>query len=184
MIIDVEGNLAGPLFFVLNELIVKIIKLRKFFVERHKLLIGQIALNLLMVCLIQEMTLLDEFGEFCQSPVFKRLVGRVLPEESTVTVMYELNHSAIHHLLMQDIPSQKSNLVAVELRHGFGSQFATNRFADSVHESLYKFIHARLGSMLKLGIVYLYFDHNLQNCNFQFAKIHEIVHKPKKKSKY
>ena len=25
MIIDVEGNLAGPLFFVLNELIVKII---------------------------------------------------------------------------------------------------------------------------------------------------------------
>ena len=57
MIIDVEGNLAGPLFFVLNELIVKIIKLRKFFVERHKLLIGQIALNLLMVCLIQEMSL-------------------------------------------------------------------------------------------------------------------------------
>ena len=52
MIIDVEGNLAGPLFFVLNELIVKIIKLRKFFVERHKLLIGQIALNLLMVCLM------------------------------------------------------------------------------------------------------------------------------------
>ena len=49
MIIDVEGNLAGPLFFVLNELIVKIIKLRKFFVERHKLLIGQIALNLFMV---------------------------------------------------------------------------------------------------------------------------------------
>lgn len=73
MIIDVEGNLAGPLFFVLNELIVKIIKLRKFFVERHKLLIGQVALNFLMVCFIQEMTLLDEFGEFCQSPVLNAL---------------------------------------------------------------------------------------------------------------
>ena len=99
MLIDVECHLAGPFLLIFNEFIVEIIKFREFLVERHEFLIAHLALNILMMTLIEEMALLDELRQLHQSPVAERLVSRILPQEGTITVVDELDHAPIRQSL-------------------------------------------------------------------------------------
>ena len=61
MLVDVESHHFGPLFLVLHEHIVEIIKLRQLLVECHELLVAHVALNFLVMGLVEEVALLDQF---------------------------------------------------------------------------------------------------------------------------
>ncbi len=44
------------------------------------------------------------------------------------------------------------------------------RLPDGIYKRLHKIVHARFGSLLKHGILYLNFDHNLQKLLFLVCK--------------
>ena len=109
--------------------------------------------------------------------------------------MYKLHEAAVHHLLAEEVISQKSNLVSVQQRHRLGIQLAAHSIEIGIDETLQESVHALFGSLCQIFVFYNYFVHykmritkkTQQRNNFfvlfqNFSLIlHTLFNKPKQK---
>ena len=93
MLVDITSHLSSPLLLVLNEIIVEIIKERILLIECHELLVAHVALYVLVGQVITLVGLVDKFVQSCDPPVTERLVGRILEDKTSITIVYELTES-------------------------------------------------------------------------------------------
>ena len=73
------------------------------------------------------MRLINQFRQIAHSTEFQSLGERILKDEFAQSVMDQLHKSTVHHLLMQHVPGQQSNLVGIQLCHRLGRQFTADR---------------------------------------------------------
>ena len=86
MLVDIISDSSRPFLLVLHKDIVEVVKLRKSFVERHKLLVAHVSLYHLMVKTVEGMALVNQPVEILQPPVAKSLVSGIFPNEVPVSV--------------------------------------------------------------------------------------------------
>ena len=74
--------------------------------------------------------------------------------------MYQLYESTIHQLLVQNLPREQCDLVAVQLAHVLSRQFATDGIVNGLGKHTDKGIHTFHGCLLQIRILYNHLFHN------------------------
>ena len=100
---------------------------------------------------------IEQFRKIFQSPKAHGFGEGIEEEERPITVVDELDESAIAEFIAQNDVGPQSDLIGRQLRECIGSEGSTGLMGDGIDHSLQKGIHTALGGLPQSGIRKAYF---------------------------
>ena len=111
MFVNVMCYVFRPLFFMRDEIIVKVLEIWQFLIQGHKLIICHILLYILVILGIQFLCVAYQSEKVTDTPLPHGDVKGVVEEKRTISVMDKLYESTVHQLVTQCGVAYKRDLL-------------------------------------------------------------------------